>query len=124
MDLIQKQQAEIDALKSKLEKKEEEIISLKKRNEWYIEKLKLRLKEKFGASSEKADPDQLSFFDLFHEAETLREPVMSEPDEQTVVPAHPKKKAKRGAKFDALPVETIVYQLPEEKRVCEICGAV
>lgn len=124
MDLIQKQQAEIDALKSKLEKKEEEIISLKKLNEWYIEKLKLRLKEKFGASSEKADPNQLSFFDLFNEAETLREPIMIEPDEQTVVSSEKKKKAKRGTKFESLPVETIVYQLPEEKRVCEICGSV
>ena len=49
--------------------------SLKKENEWYIEQLKLRAKEKFGASSEKATPGQMTFPDLFNEAETLREMV-------------------------------------------------
>ncbi len=45
----------MEALKSQLKKKEDESASLKKQNEWYIEQLKLRQKEKFGVSSEKAD---------------------------------------------------------------------
>ena len=52
--------AEIEALKSQLKQKDEKIQSLEKLNDWYIEQLKLKLKEKFGASSEKADPNQLS----------------------------------------------------------------
>ena len=60
MNMVQKQQAEIEALKSLLKKKDDEIASLKKQNEWYIEQLKLRQKEKFGVSSEKADENQMT----------------------------------------------------------------
>ena len=124
MNMVQKQQAEIEALKSLLKKKDDEIASLKKQNEWYIEQLKLRQKEKFGVSSEKADENQMTLFDFFNEAEILREPITTEPDEKVLVPAHTKRKAKRGSKLDALPVETIYYEIPESERICEICGSV
>lgn len=93
VDLITKLKEENEALKSQLLKKEEKIQSLEKLNDWYIEQLKLRNKEKFGSSSEKADQNQLSFFDLFNEAETLKEPIMLEPTEETIIPAHKKSKA-------------------------------
>ena len=48
MNLLQKKEAEIKALKSQLKKQEDENASLKKLNEWYIEQLKLRQKQKFG----------------------------------------------------------------------------
>ena len=67
---------------------------------------------------------QVAFFDFFNEAEILREPIATEPDEKVLVPAHTKRKAKRGSKLDALPVETIYYEIPEADRVCEICGSV
>lgn len=105
--MIQKQQAEIEALKSQLKKKEDEIASLKKQNEWYIEQLKLRQKEKFGVSSEKADENQMILFDFFNETEILREPITTELDEKVLVPAHTKRKAKRGSRLDAFPVENI-----------------
>lgn len=66
-------QAEIDSLKSRLKLQEEKIVSLEKLNDWYIEQLKLRQKEKFGVSSEKAGDGQMTLFDLFNEAEELRE---------------------------------------------------
>ena len=65
--------AEVEALKSKIKEKDEKIQSLEKMNSWYIEQLKLKAKEKFGASSEKVNSDQLSLFDMFNEAETLQE---------------------------------------------------
>lgn len=123
MNLLQQKQAEIDALKSQLKKKDEEIVSLKKLNEWYIEQLKLRQKEKFGVSSEKSDENQITLFDLFNEAEILRQPIATEPDETILVAAHKKNKRKRGSKLDALPVETIYYELPEEERICDVCGS-
>ena len=107
MNLLQQKEAEIEALRSQLKKKEDEIASLKKQNEWYIEQLKLRQKEKFGVSSEKADENQMTLFDFFNEAEILRQPIAAEPDEKILVPSHTKRKAKRGSKLDALPVETI-----------------
>ncbi|WP_054742659.1 hypothetical protein [Cellulosilyticum ruminicola] len=85
MNLLQQQQKEIEALKSKLKEQEEKIAlqekeiaqkkeklaSLEKLNAWYIEQLKLRQQKKFGVSSEKADSNQIAiadaFSDLFNE---------------------------------------------------------
>ena len=122
MDLLQKLKAENEALKSQLKEKEEKIQSLTKLNDWYIEQLKLKAKEKFGASSEKTDVNQLSLFDLFNEAETLMEPIAVEPTEEMIIPAHKRKKAKRGSKLDNLPVEIIEYKLTDEESVCDVCG--
>ena len=113
VNIMNKILAENEALKSQLKKQEDEIASLKKQNEWYIEQLKLRQKQKFGVSSEKADENQMTIFDFFNEAEILREPIETEPDEKILVPAHTKRKAKRGSKLEALPVENIYYELPE-----------
>ena len=90
MDLLEQQRLEIEALKSKLKEQEEKIASLEELNAWYIEQFKLRQQKKFGASSEKADQDQISiadaFSDLFNEAEVLKEPIVIEPDQNTVLP--------------------------------------
>ena len=116
--------AEIEALKSQLKQKDEKIQSLEKLNDWYIEQLKLKLKEKFGASSEKADPNQLSLFDLFNEVETLMQPITTEPELETVIKAHTRKKSKRGSKFDNLEVKQVHYELSDEEKICDICGEV
>lgn len=91
-------------------------------NNWYIEQLKLRQKEKFAKSSEKAGEDQMTLFDLFNEAETVQQPFVAEPGEEILVKEHKKRKAKRFEKLCLLPVETIEYTLGEEERTCEICG--
>lgn len=115
--------AEIEALKSQLKSKDEKIKSLEKLNSWYIEQLKLKAKEKFGASSEKADANQISLFDLFNEAETLREPISAEPELETVIKEHRRKKSKRGNKFDDLPIELIEYKLNDDELTCDKCGS-
>lgn len=122
MDLLTSLKEENEALKSKLKAHEEKIQTLEKLNDWYIEQLKLRQKEKFGSSSEKADESQLSLFDLFNEAETLRELVTIEPTEETIIPSHIRKKAKRGSKLSTLPTETIEYKLEDSDKVCDLCG--
>ena len=93
-----------------LEEKNTEIQSLRKLNDWYIEQLKLKIKEKFGKSSEKLDRNQLSLFDLFNEAETIKEPIVIEPEIETVVKTHTRKKSKRGSKLDSLEVKQIHYE--------------
>ena len=141
MNLLEQKQREIEALKSKIKeqaekialqekeiaKNEEKLASLEKLNQWYIEQFKLRQQKKFGASSEKANQDQISiadaFSDLFNEAEVLKQPIVVEPDQDMVIPEHKRKKAKRGSKFDTLPVETIEYKLSDEEKVCANCGA-
>lgn len=114
--------AENEALKSELKQKEEKIQSLEKLNNWYIEQLKLKAKEKFGASSEKADPNQISLFDLFNEAETLMQPIPDEPELETVIKSHTRKKAKRGSKFNNLETTQIHYELSDEEKNCDMCG--
>jgi transposase len=119
---IEKLKAENMALKSLLSEREEKINKLEKLNDWYIEQLKLRQKEKFGTSSEKADTNQLTIFDLFNEAETLKQPVVMEPTEETIIKEHKRKKSKRGESLSNLPVETIEYKLDEDQQICEKCG--
>ena len=122
MSTIEELRAEVEALKSKLKEKDEKIQSLEKINNWYIEQLKLKAKEKFGVSSEKVNSDQLSLFDLFNKAETLQELITIEPELETVVKAHSRKKSKRGSKFDNLPVEVIEHKLDESEMICDVCG--
>lgn len=122
MSTIEELRAEVETLKSKIKEKDEKIQSFEKLNNWYIEQLKLKAREKFGASSEKVDANQISLFDLFNEAETFLQPVNVEPDIETVVKEHSRKKSKRGSKFDNLPVEVIEYKLDENELVCDVCG--
>ena len=87
-----------------------------------VSKPKSKAKEKLGVSSEKVNSDPLSLFDLFNEAETLREPINIEPELKTVVKAHSRKKSKCGSKFDNLPVEVIEHKLDESKMICDVCS--
>ena len=119
---IEEQNEKLKENDEKLKEKDEKIQSLEKVNNWYIEQLKLKAKEKFGASSEKVNSDQLSLFDLFNEAETLQEPINVEPEFETVVKAHSRKKSKRGSKFDNLPVEVVEHKLDESEMICDVCG--
>lgn len=57
-----------------------------------MEQLRLKAKEKFGISSEKAIDGQLSFFDVFNEAETFREMISIEPSEESIIAEHKRKK--------------------------------
>ena len=86
-----------------------------------MEQLKLKAKEKFGKSSEKAIDGQLSLFDVFNEAETFREPIQSEPPQESIISEHKRRKAKKGSKFNDIPVEVVEYKLDESEQVCDNC---
>ncbi|WP_054742928.1 IS66 family transposase zinc-finger binding domain-containing protein [Cellulosilyticum ruminicola] len=40
-----------------------------------------------------------------------------------VITGHKRKKSKRGAKFDTLPMETIEYKLSKKEKVCATCDS-
>ncbi|MEG0712226.1 MAG: IS66 family transposase [Niameybacter sp.] len=126
MNQLTARQQEIETLKSQLKAKDVRIASLEKLNNWYLEQLKLRRQKQFGASSEKCSEDQIAiddlFADLFNEAEALREPLVVEPEACKVIPTHNRKKAKRGSKFEDLPVEVIEYKLTDAEKVCSTCS--
>jgi len=83
------------------------------------EELRLATHKRFGASSEKADPDQGQ---LFNEAEVLGSmPPAPEADEITV-PAHTRAKGGRKPIDDRLPRERIEHDIPEAEKLCP-CGS-
>lgn len=78
-------------------------------------------KKLFGTSSEKKVldiPGQLSFFD---EAEVEQDPELLE-EELTVKEHVRKKKAKNSETFKGLKVNKVLIELPDEEKVCPICG--
>ena len=68
---------------------------------------------------EKDIDGQLSLFDVFNEAETFREPIQSEPPQESIIPEHKRRKAKKGSKFNDIPAEVVEYKLDESEQVCD-----
>lgn len=87
---------------------------------WFEEQFRLSQHRKFGASSEKTNPDQLQ---LFNEAEVEEKPSLPEPTMEEITYRRHKSQGHREAKLKDLPVETILYRLPPEEQVCSCCGS-
>lgn len=88
---------------------------------WYEEQFRLAQQKRFGASSEKTHPDQLTF-DVFNEAETEASPPGQEPPTEKVSYERRKRTGKREEDLSNLPVETVVYKLEEGEQACACCG--
>jgi transposase len=104
-DLCQLQAQEIEELSAKLN--------------WYEEQFKLNQQKRFGASSEKTDPDQLS---IFNEAEKEFRPEKEEPTVEEITYKRKRRKGLNKKSFEDLPVERIEYTLPEEEKNCPSCN--
>jgi transposase len=111
----------IEELEQKTAKLEQQNAELMAKLTWYEEQFRLAQQKRFGASSEKTDPDQLEL-NLFNEAEMLATPASQEPDIETVTYSRKKSAGSREAKLDHFPVETITYELPEAEQICTCCG--
>jgi len=105
---------------------EQENTSLKKEKEaleakvkFYEEQIRLSQAQKYGASSEKSDADQISFF---NEAEKLSAQKSEEPETETILYNRKKGKSKSKKTYDDLPVEKIYYTLPEDEQICPNCN--
>ena len=99
--------------------REEEHVKKEKILQEQVEYLTQKL---YGSSSEKRAPidGQLS---LFNEAESTADETGEElPDEEETVSFTRKKKAVKAEKFANLPVVKKYYDIPEDERVCGICG--
>ncbi len=110
-DKIQRQQAEIEELKRKLEHMNEVFANAQR--------------ARFGQSSEQKSyvlgKDQLS---LFNEAEEASDNKAEEPNSDTIlIAAHERKKKRSQAEMlNHLPEEEVLLEIPEEQLVCEKCG--
>lgn len=128
-------EAEISALKKQLKNiaresktKEERLNSvineLTNENNRLLALLKLSKKKLFGASGEQIANgyEQLS---LFNEAEKERTPLEPEPEpEEVIIPKHTRKKKRSYDEiYKDLPIEEVIYDIPEEDKLCNKCGA-
>jgi len=123
-------EAQISALKKQLKnvaednaKKDSQIKTLKAENNNLMELLKLSKKKMFGSSAEKVAQayGQISFF---NEAEQERTLLTPEPEiEEMVIPKHTRKKKRSYNEiYKDLPVEEVIYDIPEEQKKCNKCG--
>ena len=128
----QQQTAEIDQLKKKveaqqaeLEAKSAELAQALLQNQWLTEQLMVKKRKIFGASSEVLDQMVMEqFAHLFNEAECW--------DAAGQKPAakaekKPRKRRNSGSVEDVIPegtpVEIVEHRLPEEQRICSVCGS-
>ena len=90
---------------------------------WILEQLKLSKKKIYGSSAEKIAEDY-GQLNLFNEAELERQPLEPEPKLEEITYRRRKSK-KRNQKeiYGDLPVEEIIYDIPEEEKICEKCGS-
>ena len=89
---------------------------------WILEQLKLSKKKIYGSSAEKIAEDY-GQLNLFNEAELERQPLAVEPKIEEITYTRKKsKKRKQTEIYGDLPVEEIIYDIPEEEKVCENCG--
>jgi transposase len=101
-----------------LEALEEENAQLKAQIQWLKEQLGLAKHRLFAPSSEKT-PGQEAM--LFNEAEACAAPEVAEPPTETITYTRRKFVGQREINLAGLPVEEILYELPEEERVCPAC---
>jgi transposase len=104
-----------------VEELQQQIAELSVKLKWYEEQFRLAQQKRFGASSEKTNPDQMEL-NLFNEAEVLATPAGQEPPMEKVTYERRKTTGKREADLEHLPVETVTYQLTEDEQVCACCG--
>lgn len=109
-DTIQKQQAEIEELKRKLDHMNEILLNAQR--------------ARFGQSSEKNSYVLSEQVSLFNEVEQEQNHKATEPTADTIfVPAHERKKKRTQAEMlNDLPEEEVLLELPEEQLVCGKCG--
>ena len=113
-------QQEIASLKEKLLGKDQLLANKNNTIKQLEEMIQSFQQRRFGASSEKYNPDQLC---LFNEAEELSEAEPAEELPNVIVASHTRKKKPRVSIPDELPREEIVYDLAESEKVCPYDGA-
>ena len=90
---------------------------------WILEQLKLSKKKIYGSSAEKIAEDY-GQLNLFNEVELERQPLAVEPKlEEITYKRRKSKKRNQEEIYGDLPVEEIVYDIPEEEKICEKCGS-
>ena len=112
----------IESLEAIVTAQTEQIAKLEALVKYYEEQFLLSKRRQFGSSSEQS-PDQLSFADLFNEAEDQADPLQPEPTYEEITYKRKKRVGKREDDLSGLEVERVDYELPEAQRICPECEA-
>jgi len=112
----------IQSLESTVTAQSAQIAELSALVKFYEEQFKLSQRRQFGSSSEQS-PDQLRFEDMFNEPEDQCDTSIPEPTIEEITYKRKKRVGKRGEDLDGLPLERIDYELNDEERICQKCGA-
>ncbi len=118
--LIKTLRETIEMMKAQQEQVSQERDNLKEQVDYLTRKL-------FGSSSEKGVAQIPGQMDLFNEAEAAQDPALASQEEAFVTKAPADKTARKSRKnnedrFKGLPVEKCYLDVPEEERICRICG--
>ena len=84
---------------------------------WYEEQFRLGQQRRYGASSERTSPEQLSL--VFNEVEATAEPT--EPTEETITYKRRKRRGSRNETLENLPVKVVEHRLDESEQICPCC---
>ena len=111
----------VEEMREIIVKQDARITELEALVKFFEEQFRLHKHRQFGASSEKSEYDQ---FGLFNEAEVEADPDIPEP-ELTEVDRHFRKRTRLVTDKlpDDLPIEEVIYDLPESERDCPECGS-
>lgn len=110
----------LNALIDAANKREEEHLQ---KEQVLQEQIDFLTKQLFGKSSEKRAYDVEGQLSLFNEAEV--EKIAPDPEEEefiTIEKHTRKKKATMADKFAGLPVKKVILDVPEDQRICAVCG--
>ena len=99
-----------------------EIAMLAAQVKLLTEQLLLMRQGRFGRKSEKSTVVADSQISLFNETELESDITVPEPELEQITYSRRKQKGKRELDFSGLPVERIIHELPEKKRLCPDCG--
>ena len=121
-DLQQKYDDLLHEFNSVIQQKNKETEFLKKHIKILEDHIKNAHRKNFAASSEKLSPDQLGLFNEAEETEFTEEKDTqenaSEENNSITVDAHQRRKKTQPRIPDDLPREDIMYDLPENEKVC------
>ena len=106
---------ELEARNTELEKQNE---ALQAKLKWFEEQFRLSQQQKFGASSEKTNPDQLAL-SLFNEAEVTADEKVEEPTLETITYRRKKRTVKSKQCLKTCPRKRfIIVYLRKSRPVC------
>ena len=118
-DTIKVLNSTIEDLRKLLKESNEQNEALHQQVEYLTKKL-------FGTSSEKRSHESEGQISLFDEVEQEANPEIPEPECEDVSEDTPRKRKSRSKKAEmirGIRVEEVIEPLPEEERICGVCGA-